>query len=403
MIVRMNNNIVVFTTYFIDMLTNDNADILVVANFAEKELVEITSFADKTGWMQHFVILYREWQVEGFQVGGDEPDAKGGSFLHIRDEIQEYTIRHPLQDIEYLSAQGISADLRTRNWIFLNNSNAQPFTGQFYGQCTSRGPGANDKHIKITVIFSVRMSQNQQFKFVIVQTYLNSPGFFAILSKQNTMNKQERFKRVLEYFLQHQPEAETELLYKDPYQLTVAVILSAQCTDKRVNIITPPFFQRFPDVDSLANSEPEAVFEMIRSCSYPNNKTKSLIGMAKALVNNYQGVLPSDLDELQKIPGIGRKTANVLASVIYDKPAIAVDTHVFRVSARIGLTTNARTPLQTEEQLVRHIPENLRSIAHHWLILHGRYICIARKPKCDGCGISDCCKYFLTKQKTTGC
>jgi endonuclease-3 len=217
------------------------------------------------------------------------------------------------------------------------------------------------------------------------------------------MNKQERFKKVIEYFQQHQPQAETELVYKDPYQLTVAVILSAQCTDKRVNIITPPFFQRFPDVFSLAVAEPDAVFELIRSCSYPNNKTKNLIGMAKALVNDHRGVLPSDLDELQKIPGIGRKTANVLASVIYDKPMIAVDTHVFRVSARIGLTTNARTPLQTEEQLVRHIPENLRSIAHHWLILHGRYVCIARKPKCDTCGISTSCRYFLTKQKTLGC
>ena len=217
------------------------------------------------------------------------------------------------------------------------------------------------------------------------------------------MKKEQRFQLVLGYFQGHQPMAETELRYSDPYQLTVAVILSAQCTDKRVNMITPAFFKMFPDVWSLAVAEPESVVKLIASCTYPNNKTKSLIGMAKALTVRYNGKLPSDVDELQKIPGIGRKTANVLASVIFNKPVLAVDTHVFRVSARIGLTTGARTPLQTEQQLLLHIPENLRSIAHHWLILHGRYTCVARKPKCGECGISAFCKYFLTKQATIVC
>ena len=217
------------------------------------------------------------------------------------------------------------------------------------------------------------------------------------------MTKEERFKGVLDYFQTHHPVAETELRYQDPYQLAVAVILSAQCTDKRVNIITPPLFERFPDVRSLAGAEPEQLFALIKSCSYPNNKTKNLIAMAKCLVEQYGGVLPADVDEMQKIPGIGRKSANVLASVVYDMPALAVDTHVFRVSARIGLTINAKNPLQTEQQLVRHIPENLRSIAHHWLILHGRYICQARTPLCDQCGISRFCKFFLTKQTTESC
>ncbi len=214
------------------------------------------------------------------------------------------------------------------------------------------------------------------------------------------MRTDERFRLVLEYFQKHQPVAETELVYTEPYQLVVAVILSAQCTDKRVNMITPPFYRVFPDVDSLAVADPAEVFELIRSCSYPNNKTKNLIAMAKVLVEKYGGILPSDVAELETIPGIGRKTANVLASVIYNKPVIAVDTHVFRVSARIGLTTNAKNPLQTEQQLVKHIPENLRAIAHHWLILHGRYVCLARKPKCESCGLKDLCRYFLTEKAT---
>ena len=217
------------------------------------------------------------------------------------------------------------------------------------------------------------------------------------------MRKEERFRLVLDYFLRNHPVAETELVYTEPYELVVAVILSAQCTDKRVNIITPPFFRMFPDIQSLAGADPVKVFELIRSCSYPNNKTKNLIAMAKVLVENYNGILPSDVDELQKIPGIGRKTANVLASVIFNKAVIAVDTHVFRVSARIGLSTNAKNPLQTEQQLVKYIPENLRSIAHHWLILHGRYICQARKPKCIECGLKAFCKYYMTNQATKSC
>ena len=208
------------------------------------------------------------------------------------------------------------------------------------------------------------------------------------------MTKKERFRYLIDYFLENRPKAETELVYMTPYELTVATILSAQCTDKRVNLITPSFFKRFPDAKSLSKAKQEAVFELIKSCSYPNNKAKNLIGMANSLVRDFSGVLPSDIGQLMTIPGIGRKTANVLASVIFNKPAMAVDTHVFRVAARIGLTTNAKTPFQTEIQLVRHIPEHLIPLAHHWLILHGRYVCIARKPKCSECGLTLVCKYY---------
>jgi endonuclease-3 len=208
------------------------------------------------------------------------------------------------------------------------------------------------------------------------------------------MRKEERYRIVLDYFLTHQPVAETELEYQNPYELAVAVVLSAQCTDKRVNILTPPFFKAFPDVQSLAAADPARVLELIKSCSYPNNKTRNLISMACTLVEKYQGSFPEEVEELQKIPGIGRKSANVIASVAFHKPVIAVDTHVFRVAARIGLSVNAKNPLETEKQLVRHIPENLRSIAHHWLILHGRYICTARKPKCGECGIRDYCRFY---------
>ena len=214
------------------------------------------------------------------------------------------------------------------------------------------------------------------------------------------MRTDERYRLVLEYFQENRPVAETELIHEDPYELTVAVILSAQCTDRRVNIITPPFFRKFPDFDSLANAVPSEVFDLIRSCSYPNNKTRNLVAMARVIVGQYNGTLPSDVDELQKIPGIGRKTANVLASVLFNKPVIAVDTHVFRVAARIGLTLNARNPLQTEQQLVKHIPEHLRPIAHHWLILHGRYVCQARKPLCGECGLKHLCRFFLTGKAT---
>ncbi|MFP4064479.1 MAG: endonuclease III [Bacteroidales bacterium] len=213
------------------------------------------------------------------------------------------------------------------------------------------------------------------------------------------MTRKERFDFVLEYFTTHQPVAETELHYTDPYQLLVAVILSAQCTDKRVNQITPAFFQRFPEAASLAEASHEEVYSLIRSCSYPNNKSKNLIGMAKTLTAEFNGVIPDEVSELIKLPGVGRKTANVIASVIYQKPALAVDTHVFRVADRIGLTTRAKTPLEAEKQLLRHIPENLVAIAHHWLILHGRYICQARKPKCEQCPLTPACKYFHRKKQ----
>ncbi len=193
------------------------------------------------------------------------------------------------------------------------------------------------------------------------------------------------------------PDAQTELDYGTPYELLVAVILSAQCTDKRVNLITPEFFKSFPTADQLSDATLEHVFELIKSCSYPNNKAKNLIGMAKVLSEEFNGVVPSDVDELQKMPGVGRKTANVIASVVYRKPAMAVDTHVFRVSARIGLSTNAKTPLDTELQLVKYIPEDLIHLAHHWLILHGRYTCLARKPKCEACGLKDICNFYKKK------
>ena len=210
------------------------------------------------------------------------------------------------------------------------------------------------------------------------------------------MRKEERYKGVLDWFQANVPVAETELHYANPYQLLIAVILSAQCTDKRVNQITPALFEAFPTPEVLAASTPEVVFEYIRSVSYPNNKAKHLVGMAQVLMKEFQGVVPSDVDELQKLPGVGRKTANVIASVVFDKPAMAVDTHVFRVSNRIGLTTNSKTPLQTERELVKQIPEHLIPIAHHWLILHGRYVCLARKPKCESCGLKPWCQYFQT-------
>jgi len=209
-----------------------------------------------------------------------------------------------------------------------------------------------------------------------------------------TVTIKERYKAVISYFETAMPVAETELEFKSPYQLLVAVILSAQCTDRRVNIITPPFFDVFPDAESLAKASTESVFDLIKSCSYPNNKAKNLIGMAQTLVKEFNGIMPSDIDELQKMPGVGRKTANVIASVVFKLPAMAVDTHVFRVSERIGLTTKSRSPLETEKQLVKYIPENKIAIAHHWLILHGRYVCVARKPKCEECGIRELCRYY---------
>jgi endonuclease III len=213
------------------------------------------------------------------------------------------------------------------------------------------------------------------------------------------MTKKERFEKVIEYFSKHQPIAETELHYSNPYELLVAVILSAQCTDKRVNMVTPALFKAFPVPEVMAVASSDEVFQYIKSISYPNNKAKHLVGMAKMLVNDFKGVVPSDIEELQKLPGVGRKTANVIASVVYEKPAMAVDTHVFRVSARIGLTTNAKTPLETEKQLIKYIPEDKIAIAHHWLILHGRYVCVARTPKCEICPLTQWCKYYETLRK----
>ena len=213
------------------------------------------------------------------------------------------------------------------------------------------------------------------------------------------MNKKERFNKIIEYFSIHQPVAETELHYTNAYELLIAVILSAQCTDKRVNLITPAFFEKYPNAKVLSLTSQEEVFELVRTCSYPNNKAKHLIGMAKMLVKEFNEQVPSDINLLQKLPGVGRKTANVIASVIYNKPTLAVDTHVFRVSARLGLTTNSKTPLETEKQLTKYIPDNLIPIAHHWLILHGRYVCLARKPKCDICEIKDYCKFYESINK----
>ena len=216
------------------------------------------------------------------------------------------------------------------------------------------------------------------------------------------MTKKERFEKVIHYFQTERPIAETELEYGSPYELLVAVILSAQCTDKRVNLTTPAFFAAFPTSEVLAASSPEEVFPYIRSISYPNNKAKHLVGMAKVLVEEFNNIVPSDIDELQRLPGVGRKTANVIASVVYNMPAMAVDTHVFRVSARIGLTSGAKNPLQTEKQLVKFIPEHLISKAHHWLILHGRYTCTARNPRCLECGIREYCKYWNDKIQKGG-
>jgi endonuclease-3 len=208
------------------------------------------------------------------------------------------------------------------------------------------------------------------------------------------MLKQERYRHFVEYFSKNQPEAVTELHYNNPYQLLVAVILSAQCTDKRINQITPALFERFPDAASLAASTPEEIFTYIRSVSYPNNKAKHLAGMGKMLTEVFNGQIPSDLDDLQKLPGVGRKTANVIASVVFAAPAIAVDTHVFRVANRIGLTTRATTPLAVERQLMEYLPKETLGVAHHWLILHGRYICVARNPKCEICPLTWFCKYY---------
>ncbi|MEI8098955.1 MAG: endonuclease III [Sediminibacterium sp.] len=208
------------------------------------------------------------------------------------------------------------------------------------------------------------------------------------------MTKKERYQKAIEYFLTNVPEAETELLYDNPFQLLVAVILSAQCTDKRVNLTTPAIFERYPNAAKMAKASFDDLFPIIKSISYPNNKTKHLIGMANMLMTQFAGEVPMTVDALTQLPGVGRKTANVITSVIDKQPNMAVDTHVFRVSARLGLTTNATTPLAAEKQLIKNIPAELVHTAHHWLILHGRYTCLARSPKCEECGLQAICKYY---------
>lgn len=213
------------------------------------------------------------------------------------------------------------------------------------------------------------------------------------------MTRKERYEAVISWFEEHMPVAETELHYESPFELLVAVILSAQCTDKRVNLITPRLFKQYPTAEVMARAEVEDIFELIRSVSYPNAKAKYLVATSKLLVERFCGEVPESREELMKLPGVGRKTANVIASVIYGRPTMAVDTHVFRVANRIGLTTNSKTPLETELTLVRYIPGSLIPKAHHWLILHGRYVCVARKPHCSECGLAPYCRYYAAQQR----
>ena len=213
------------------------------------------------------------------------------------------------------------------------------------------------------------------------------------------MTIKERYQEAISYFTVKYPVAETELKYMTPFELTVAVILSAQCTDKRVNMITPALLAKFPDAESMAKAEPEEIFEYIKSCSYPNNKAKHLSGMSRMLVSDFEGKVPEEPEILQKLPGVGRKTANVVASVLFNKPVMAVDTHVFRVSNRLGLVSNAKTTLAVELQLTSNLPVELMHEAHHWLILHGRYICKAKNPLCDQCGLSAICKFYAKSRR----
>lgn len=214
------------------------------------------------------------------------------------------------------------------------------------------------------------------------------------------MLKKERYKRFIAYFEKHLPTAETELHYTNEFELLIAVILSAQCTDKRVNMVTPKLFSAYPSAEAMAEATHEDIFPYIRSISYPNNKAKFLDKTSKMLVDKFKGKVPADVNELQTLQGVGRKTANVVASVLYDIPTMPVDTHVFRVSERIGLTQNAKNPLQSEKQLVKYFPKDKLNIAHHWLILHGRYTCLARKPKCDKCSLTSFCKFFDKQKKS---
>lgn len=213
------------------------------------------------------------------------------------------------------------------------------------------------------------------------------------------MTQKERYEGIIAWFSENMPSPETELHYDSPFHLLLAVILSAQCTDKRVNIVTPPLFEAYPDAYALASATEEEVFPYIKSVTFPNNKTRHLIRAARTLVEDFGGEMPSDIDNLMKLPGVGRKTANVMLSVVWDKAAMAVDTHVFRVSNRIGLTNNSKTPLATEKTLMRHIPAGTVPKAHHWLILHGRYVCKARKPECEDCGIRGFCKFYATETR----
>jgi endonuclease-3 len=213
------------------------------------------------------------------------------------------------------------------------------------------------------------------------------------------MTIKQKYEGIISWFEQNMAQAETELNYRNGYELLVAVILSAQCTDKRVNMVTPALFEKLPTAEAMATASIEDIYSLIKSISYPNNKAKNLSAMARKLVDEFNGLLPQDLELLQELPGVGRKTANVIGAVLWDMNVMPVDTHVFRVSARIGLTKNAKTPLQCEEQLTKHFPKNLLSKAHHWLILHGRYVCTARAPHCNECGIKDYCDYFFKNNK----
>jgi len=213
------------------------------------------------------------------------------------------------------------------------------------------------------------------------------------------MTKKERYKHIITWFTANMPVAESELHYNNPFELLIAVVLSAQCTDKRVNLTTPTLFSEFPTPEKMAQASPETILTYIKSISYPNSKAHYLVGIAKKMVTDFHSEVPADTELLQTLPGVGRKTANVVASVIFNQPKMAVDTHVFRISERLGLTTNSKNPLQTEQELIKHIPEALIPKAHHWLILHGRYVCLARKPKCDACGLSPYCRYFERLKK----
>ncbi len=216
------------------------------------------------------------------------------------------------------------------------------------------------------------------------------------------MSVEERFEKIISYFVENQTEAKTELQFQTPFQLLVAVILSAQCTDKRVNLITQNLFSQFFDAESFAKATANQIFELIKSCSYPNNKAKYLVAMSKMLVEKFDGKIPDSLEKLRELPGVGQKTANVILSSLFNKPVMPVDTHVFRVSERLGLTTNSKSPLETEKMLTKYICEKYIAVAHHWLLLHGRYICVSRKPKCEVCGLKKFCRYFnATASNTT--